>query len=39
MGENLSDLYRLFRFGDVVYISHRHANDHGRFLELLEYSV
>jgi hypothetical protein len=37
--ENLSDFYKLFRYGDVVYIAHRHANSHGRFLELLEYGA
>jgi hypothetical protein len=31
--------YSLFRSGDVVYIAHRHANSHGRFLELSEYGV
>jgi collagenase-like PrtC family protease len=29
--ENLSDFYKLFRYGDVVYIAHRRANSHGRF--------
>jgi len=38
-GTVLREFYRSFRSQSIVYIAQRHANSHGRFLELSTYGV